>query len=207
MLCLQTATGILIASESLVEPSTNAELLIVCLLQIMSFIYCTYITARFIEVTNYAVMQTVELRKRTLVFEEFAQTSGIPAHMTAKVKHYLTARFDDILEARKHPQREEIINEVPATVRGDMLFHAYGTLIKGFPFFANLPDDILIQMCTTAKKRAFVRGEIVRDSRSPGPGRAHWSSDEGIQFVMRGAVLSSAEMNLTVNWAQNKEYE
>ena len=58
----------------------------------------TYITARFVEVVNFAVKKKSEVRMRQELVDDLTAMYSLPAQINGRVKFYLHAQFSDVRE-------------------------------------------------------------------------------------------------------------
>jgi len=58
-----------------------------------------------------------------------------------KIKQFLQNNFEDL---RSKVEFDRIMNEMPSTLKEEMIFYQYGQLIKDLTFFEDIRDNDLV---------------------------------------------------------------
>jgi hypothetical protein len=135
-IAMEVAVGLLTGyGNASVAPGTNPERWFVSVIAIMSFIFCTYVTARFIQVCQAEVEMNYEILKQRELVDDVMALYKIPVSMGMKIHFFVQARFKDVLRKRREPERNRVIAELSPSFRREVLKLAYSDIITRHLFF------------------------------------------------------------------------
>ena len=90
--------------------------------------------------------------------EEFAEESNLDQDLHMQIKNFLA---NNHLELFAKVDEESLINELPPTIKEELFFHMYGSLLESLEFFQQLDNDCTWAIIKCLKKVKYDKGDKI----------------------------------------------
>jgi hypothetical protein len=198
----ETGMAILTGTNMSVMPGTRVERFSLSVGTAFAFLLGAWVVASFVEDINVIIRAKAERRKRHQYIDEYCCKHGISSRQVTSMNYFLSARYQDILQARRFPETHAMFNELPANLRKILFTESYTQVMRAHPFFCTLSDACMADLCFGVEVSAYVRGDLVRKERqfklAGDKSAVDWQT-EGIRFVLQGCLHSGWNVGVLIH--------
>jgi hypothetical protein len=141
---LAWAIGQLTTVGSVVEPSTQTEVLVKALCDCIGAIVLIFFTARFTDLLVRIGAEKKASRSKVKEVLQYLRGRGIPLHLRVRVKRYL----QHVVSAQSRQIDATMLEKVSASLRAELMCVMVGGQLRYFPLFSGTEEKVLAKLST-----------------------------------------------------------
>eukprot|EP00747_Dinoflagellata_sp_TGD_P012205 gnl/TRDRNA2_/TRDRNA2_121468_c0_seq1.p1 gnl/TRDRNA2_/TRDRNA2_121468_c0~~gnl/TRDRNA2_/TRDRNA2_121468_c0_seq1.p1 ORF type:complete len:347 (-),score=59.59 gnl/TRDRNA2_/TRDRNA2_121468_c0_seq1:101-1141(-) len=156
---LRFATGMVVNSDSGIQPGFWAERVFVIIMMLFSFVVCSGAISMILTMFHRLTAHRAAQDELLWSFKEYMVAGRVPLSLQIKIKRYLEFQFQS--QKTQQAKRNDMLEKLSPWLRKELLVHLNKGVIMQHQFFASMNKDILTHACCMVRNVLYAPGDVV----------------------------------------------